>query len=133
MIDNGPKSSPPEEPAGPPSQPPSAKPALRRFDGARVNLSKRLVLVAAGGRALDGWALNISRGGIRVIVEDAVVHVGDEFEVRVGEEGEDGSFKKRGHVVWAKAEPDGTVVGIEFKGHTSSATWKTVSSEEPEK
>ncbi len=132
VIDSTQKSSPPAAPERPSSEPPSARPALRRSDGARVNLSRRLTLVADGGRVLDGWALNVSRGGIRVIVEDATVHVGDEFEIRVGDEGEPDAWKKRGYVVWAKAEPDGTVVGLEFHAATSGATWKAVTGEEPE-
>jgi hypothetical protein len=71
---------------------------------------------------LEGWALNVSRGGIRVILEDKV-EPGDEFEVTLlggsaGPESGDvpaSSRVQRGCVVWVQEESDGVVAGIAFK------------------
>jgi len=58
---------------------------------------------------LPGWALNLSRGGLRAVVEDRV-ELGEELEVWIDEI----AVKRRGRVVWVQEEPDGTIVGISF-------------------
>ncbi len=58
----------------------------------------------------DGWALNISRGGVRAVVEKKV-SLGDEFEVTVGAET---PLTRRGRVVWVQEEKDGMICGVEF-------------------
>ncbi|HWL88879.1 MAG TPA: PilZ domain-containing protein [Polyangiaceae bacterium] len=63
-------------------------------------------------RVLDGWALNVSRGGIRCILEESV-DLGEEFEVTVGEEG-NAPLTRRGRIVWLQEEADGFIVGVEF-------------------
>ena len=55
-----------------------------------------------------GWALNISRGGLRAIL-DEVVRLGDSFEITLGDCG-----KRVGRVVWIHEEPDGAIVGVSF-------------------
>jgi hypothetical protein len=62
------------------------------------------------GRELDGWTLNVSRGGVRLILEETV-QVGDEFEVLVGG-AEQGT--RPGRVVWIKEMSDGQIVGMQF-------------------
>jgi hypothetical protein len=69
------------------------------------------VVLKGPGRALDGWTLNVSRGGLRVVVEDKV-QVGDEFEVRVGAD-EEGS-RRPGRVVWVRDAADGQIVGLKY-------------------
>jgi hypothetical protein len=61
----------------------------------------------------DGWALNISRGGIRVILEERV-ELGEEYELTVGTE-EDSPLTRPARVVWVQEEPDGFIVGLEFQ------------------
>lgn len=68
------------------------------------------------GPALEGWALNVSRGGVRVILEEKV-EIGAEFDVSMTDAvspagAGDVLF---GRVVWVQEEPDGVVAGIEFK------------------
>jgi len=92
---------------------PSRRHALRR-GGPRREVSERVWLQQDDGRALDGWALNVSRGGLRAIVEEPV-DLGQEFEVRVGMDDES-PLLRRGRVVWKQDEPDGVIVGIEFIG-----------------
>lgn len=90
-------------------------PATRRGGGgARREISSRITLVADGNE-YTGWALNISRGGIRVVIEERV-ELGQEFEIRELDPdiAEGGPF--RGRVVWVQEEPDGSVVGLEFIG-----------------
>jgi hypothetical protein len=59
--------------------------------------------------------LNISRGGIRVVIEERV-ELGQEFEIRELDHdiADGGPFY--GRVVWVQDEPDGSVVGMEFVG-----------------
>jgi len=78
------------------------------------------VTLAAVGAAevepLEGWALNVSRGGVRVILEGKV-DLGAEFEVTMTEGTGVNAPKTRrmGRVVWVQDEPDGVVAGIEFR------------------
>ena len=62
-----------------------------------------------GALGIPGWALNLSRGGLRAVVEEHV-DIGEELDVRLDEELE----ARRGRVVWSQDEPDGTIVGISF-------------------
>jgi hypothetical protein len=61
-------------------------------------------------RELCGWALNISRGGLRAILDEAV-EVGACFEITLGDEG-----TRDGRVVWTREEPGGAIVGVAFVG-----------------
>ena len=90
------------------SSPPSDLPPQRRLSGARHVVAKRVSLFQ-GEREVDGWALNISRGGLRAIVEEEI-DLGADFEIAI--EGEDA--RRRGRVVWVQDEPDGSVIGISF-------------------
>jgi hypothetical protein len=65
---------------------------------------------------LEGWALNISRGGVRVILEEKI-EPGTHFEVSlVGRpSGTDLPSPQVGRVVWIQEEPDGVVAGLEFR------------------
>jgi hypothetical protein len=85
--------------------------AMRR-GGARHDVTARVTLKGKTGPVLEGWALNISRGGIRVILEDKV-DLAAEFEVIVTTDGAVGT-PVPGRVVWVQEEPDGVVAGIEF-------------------
>jgi hypothetical protein len=69
-----------------------------------------------GELVLEGWALNVSRGGVRVILEETV-ELGKEFDVTVGDPEKEGTAA-RGRVVWVQEEPDGVVAGVEFVGHS---------------
>jgi hypothetical protein len=92
--------------------------ATRRA-GARHEVSVRVTLTpkaAPGGKAkpqLEGWALNVSRGGVRVILEETV-ELGSEYEVEVGE-GSGPATCQPGHIVWVQEEPDGVIAGIAFR------------------
>jgi hypothetical protein len=66
-----------------------------------------------------GWALNISRGGIRLILEDTVAP-GQEFDVEVSSEGDAPTPTRRGRVIWVQEERDGMVVGVKFVGAGAS-------------
>lgn len=79
-----------------------------------------MTLRAEDGRVLDGWALNVSRGGLRAILEEKVI-LGQKFEIGVGT---DEVIHRAGRIVWVQEEPDGVIVGIEFTG--LSGTHKSV-------
>lgn len=98
---------------------PSGVHAMRR-GGARREVTERVTLRAEDGRVLDGWALNVSRGGLRAILEEKVL-LGQKFEVGVGT---DEVIHRAGRIVWVQEEPDGVIVGIEFTG--LSGTHKSV-------
>jgi Tfp pilus assembly protein PilZ len=84
-----------------------------RRGGARHEVSSRVTLKNKAGAVLEGWALNVSRGGIRVILEDKV-DLGDEVEVVIST-GDESTSPVIGRVVWVQEEPDGVVAGIEFR------------------
>jgi PilZ domain len=98
---------------------PSGVNAMRR-GGARREVTERVTLWCEDGRVLEGWALNVSRGGLRAILEDKVI-LGQKFEVGVGT---DEVIQRSGRIVWIQEEPDGVIVGIEFTG--VSGTHKSV-------
>jgi hypothetical protein len=79
----------------------------RRAGGARREVTERVHLFR-GEQELDGWALNVSRGGLRLIVEDKV-SLGEELGVVMG----DGA-RREGRIVWIQEEPDGSILGMAF-------------------
>jgi len=81
---------------------------------ARVSL--RPLAASAPPKVLEGWALNVSRGGVRVILEEKI-EPGTHFEVTLigGSGGPEPQPPQVGRVVWIQEEPDGVVAGIEFR------------------
>jgi len=73
----------------------------------RDETSARVVFRSARG-TFDGWALNMSRGGLRAILEIRV-DLGENFDIQV----HDDDFRP-GRVVWLQEEPDGMIVGVEY-------------------
>jgi hypothetical protein len=107
----------------PPRGTPSGELHATRRGGARHEVSARVSLVCAGGRILEGWALNVSRGGVRVILEEKV-EPGARFEVRLTATAgvEPQAPPQTGCVVWVQEEPDGVVAGIEFRPEADAAS-----------
>jgi len=106
----------------PENQAPGDIHATRR-GGARHELSARVSLKPTPGGpqgpgsvrpSLEGWALNVSRGGLRVILEETV-ELGAEFEITISESGVQSAAPQPGRIVWVQEEPDGVVAGIEFR------------------
>ena len=75
-------------------------------------MTERVSLKAEDGGTLEGWALNVSRGGLRAILEEKVV-LGQKFDVAIGT---DEVILRPSRVVWVQEEPDGVIVGLEFTG-----------------
>jgi len=88
-----------------PAQP--GVPPTRRQGGARREANDR-VLFTVAEKAIDGWALNVSRGGLRAIV-DEVIELGTEAKVAIGP-----GAPRPCRIVWVQEEPDGGIVGVEF-------------------
>jgi hypothetical protein len=82
----------------------------RHAGGARREASER-VRLRADGFETHGWTLNVSRGGVRAIVEDALTE-GIEYQLVVGDE-ELGKPRRAG-VVWLQDESDGQIVGLKY-------------------
>jgi hypothetical protein len=106
----------------PPINPDTEVRAPRRHaGGARREASERVVVRASPGDAsgfeTHGWTLNVSRGGIRAIVEDPLVQ-GVEYQLLVGGGGNDGDeeapIARRASVVWLQDEADGQIVGLKY-------------------
>jgi hypothetical protein len=91
-----------------------------RRGGARREVTERVTLKTEDGRLLEGWALNVSRGGLRAILEDKIL-LGQKFEITMGT---DEVIHRTGRIVWVQEEPDGVIVGVEFTG--LSGTHKSV-------
>lgn len=84
---------------------------MRRVGGTRHNISER-VIFHVGDRIIAGWALNLSRGGLRAIVEEPM-DVGAEIDVVIG----DGTLRRAARVVWIRDKRgDGAIVGVSFVG-----------------
>jgi hypothetical protein len=83
-----------------------------RRAGVRHEVSERVALRHEDGRVLEGWALNLSRGGLRIILEEQV-QLGEKFDITLGS---DELVQRAGRVVWIQQEPDGVICGIEFLG-----------------
>ena len=117
---------------------------MRRVGGARINDSRRIKLLSlsepsaapeaaadapaeatgAAGPPLaeyDGWILNLSRGGVRLILEETV-SVGQALMVHIGDDGEPDAVRRPARVVWVMQEPDGVIAGLEFSDGRSSGS-----------
>jgi len=57
-----------------------------------------------------GWTLNVSRGGMRAIVEEPV-ESGAEYVLLVGD---DETSARKVSIVWVQNEADGQIVGPRF-------------------
>jgi hypothetical protein len=64
-------------------------------------------------RCFEGWSLNVSRGGVRIVTLGEV-QLGEEFEVQLGDD-----VVRPGRVVWIRQEQDGIICGIEFRSSGS--------------
>ena len=81
----------------------------RQEGGARREASERILLRREGFET-SGWTLNLSRGGVRVIVEETV-EPGLEYEIVIGD---DESAARRARVIWVQDEADGQIAGVQF-------------------
>ena len=108
----------------PPQGVPTGEVHATRRCGARLEVSARVSLRGAAGQVLEGWALNVSRGGVRVILEEKV-EPGAHFEVTLTGTGALDSptpaAPQTGRVIWVQEEPDGVVAGIEFRPEADKA------------
>jgi hypothetical protein len=102
---------------------PSGVHAMRR-GGARREVTERVTLKGEDGKIHEGWALNVSRGGLRAILEEKV-DLGQKYDVSLG----DDEMKRPGRIVWVQEEPDGVIVGLEFT--SLSGTHKSAPPEAP--
>lgn len=86
----------------------------RRSSGARRELSERVVLQRDGAE-FEGWTLNVSRGGVRLVVEEPV-ELGAEYDLTIGERA-----PRAARAVWVQDEADGQIVGLQFLDGAGSA------------
>ncbi len=93
------------------SPPPSTEVHAQRraTGGARREATERVTLRGPGFET-HGWTLNVSRGGIRAIVEEAL-KAGGEYELIVGDAEESA---RKVAVVWVQDEADGQIVGVRY-------------------
>jgi hypothetical protein len=56
-----------------------------------------------------GWTLNVSRGGLRAVVEQRL-EAEVEYEIFFG----DAQVGRRARLVWSKDESDGQIVGMQY-------------------
>jgi hypothetical protein len=66
------------------------------------------VVIRAQALETTGWTLNVSRGGLRAVVEDPL-DPSTEYEVFVGD-----APGRRARIAWARVEADGQIVGLTF-------------------
>jgi hypothetical protein len=91
------------------SPPPEVHAQRRAAGGARFEASERVTL---RGPAFEthGWTLNVSRGGIRAVVEEPL-KPGLEYELLLGDAEDPG---RKVEAVWVRDEADGQIVGLRF-------------------
>ncbi len=90
--------------------PPTEVHAQRRAaGGARREATERVTLRGPDFET-HGWTLNVSRGGMRAIVEEPV-QSGAEYQLLVGDAEEPG---RKISIVWVQNEADGQIVGLRF-------------------
>jgi hypothetical protein len=87
----------------------SSRPPQRRGEGGSRREASDRVVLRAGARSLSGWMLNVSRGGLRVVVEEPL-SLGEEFEAELG----DAEGCRPVRVVWLRTQTDGDVAGLQF-------------------
>jgi hypothetical protein len=89
---------------------------VRRSD-VRRTVSDRVTFRSEAGPERQGWALNVSSGGLRAILDqephEPKVELGEEYLIWVGTSDGSGTAR-RGRIVWLQEEPDGFVVGMEY-------------------
>lgn len=88
----------------------------------RREVSERVTLCDTADHrgTFEGWTLNVSRGGVRVIVEREVM-LGEVFDVTVGV-ADESPLARQGRVVWLQEEADGFIVGLAFLSTTNAAS-----------
>ena len=94
----------------PASSDPEVRAPRRLSGGARREASER-VHVRGTGFETHGWTLNVSRGGVRAIVEDPLLP-GTEYQLIVGDE--ETVPARRASVAWSQDEADGQIVGLKY-------------------
>jgi hypothetical protein len=92
-----------------PGSPTDVHAQRRATGGARREATERVTLRGPGFET-HGWTLNVSRGGMRAIVEEPVKS-GLEYELIVGDAEESA---RKVAVVWVQDEADGQIVGVRF-------------------
>lgn len=89
---------------------PEVRAPRRHTGGARREASER-VHVRAPGFETHGWTLNVSRGGVRAIVEEPLSQ-GVEYQLIVGDD--ESVAARPASVVWLQDEADGQIVGLKY-------------------
>ena len=79
----------------------------RNLGGARREATERVVIQSAGFET-EAWTLNVSRGGLRVVLEEPVI-VGSDYQVVIGV-----NMPRPARVVWVRDESDGQIAGLQF-------------------
>jgi len=82
----------------------------RGSGGARREASERIILRAPAFETV-AWTLNLSRGGVRLIVEEPL-ELGATYELVIGDA--DPPVVRQGRVVWVQDEADGQICGVQF-------------------
>lgn len=95
------------------SEPPTEAPGKRRTSGGVRHEATERLIIRSDGVEIGGWTLNLSRGGVRAVLEEAV-ELGREYTVVVGPESDDPPRIHQSRVVWLQEEQDGQIAGIEF-------------------
>lgn len=86
----------------------TAQAGLRRQGAPREAVSEEIIFLR-DGQEVVGWALNRSKGGMRVAFEDCEPQVGETLQMDIsGLEAQDAA------VVWVKTNRGGAIVGLAF-------------------
>jgi hypothetical protein len=120
LLDRAVKSRPTSESSVPAWTP------RRSVGGARREATERVTLKAEGFET-SGWTLNISRGGVRAILEERLTP-GVEYEIVVG----DTTTCRKAELVWSQDQSDGQIVGLKYLDVDASVPPEASEGSEPE-
>ena len=82
----------------------------RRHNGGSRKPSSDRVTLRKDDQVYFGWALNISRGGIRIVLEDSIEpHTEYTFVL-----GDDDAHPREIRVAWIRDESGGQIAGLQF-------------------
>jgi hypothetical protein len=84
--------------------------ARRLAGGARREASERVVIRGPGFET-NVWTLNVSRGGLRIVVEEPL-RLNTDYQVVMGDAEADSA--RSCTVVWVKDAADGQIVGLKY-------------------
>ena len=85
-------------------------PPKRRHGGGSRHAASDRITLTRGSHQHMGWTLNLSRGGVRIVLEDSI-EANTEYTLVLGE---DSAHPRPVRVVWIQEALGGQIAGLQF-------------------